>query len=87
MEDILGNWSGTLQDIAKGAVSGFTDYKFRQPFELDKLRIQAYSDNGYYREGAPGLVRPPNGGTGLQITSGMLLLAGAAVLAVVLLKD
>lgn len=75
------DWSTWFQNVAGGVVGAAADAKFRQPYEIQKLQLQQLGQLGYYAEGQPV--------TGQQsgINPAWLLIGGAVVLAVVLLKD
>lgn len=78
------NWADWFQGVAGNVLGQAASAKYQKPYDIQSLRLQQLGANGYYTEGAPGMYRP---NTGLGISPGILLLAGAAVLAVVLLKD
>lgn len=76
------SWEGWIQDVGKTVVSGYASANWTQPFELEKLKLQAQAQNGgFYTEGQP--VSTQRGG----ISPMILLLAGAAIVAIVMLKD
>lgn len=82
--DTGGNsWSEWFQNIAGNVINKATDANYVRPYDVQALRLQQLGNGGYYTEGMLG-ARPGNG-TG--ITPGVLLLAGAALVAVMLLKD
>lgn len=72
------------QDVAGSVINKATDAAYVQPYELSRLRLQALGDDGYYTEGQRGATQAPKAGF---TVSPQLMLIGAAVLAVVLLKD
>lgn len=76
------NWADWFQGVAGGIIGKAADAKYVRPYDVASLRLQQLGPNGYYTEGAAG-VRVANGG----FPTGLLLLAGAAVVAVMLLKD
>lgn len=76
-------WGEWLQQQAGALVGAWADKEYRQPYELERLRLQAYGDIGYYEEGQPGVMRPRQA----AMPAGWLLLAGAALLVVLLVKD
>jgi hypothetical protein len=78
-------WESWFQGVAGKAIGSAVDAKYSQPYEIDKLRIQALGDMGYYNEGQAGTIR--KAGTIAGIPSGTLLLIGGAVLLFVLMKD
>lgn len=76
-EETFQNWGTLLVDRASSA-------KYVQPYEVDKLRLQALGDMGYYTEGQRGTVAQPGG---LNLNGGTLLLLGLGLAAVMMLKD
>ena len=83
-ETLGGGWESWIQKVGTTLADGYVSANYTQPFELQKLRIQAQGQNGgYYAEGMPAPVARPLGG----ISPMILLLAGAAVVALVMLRD
>jgi hypothetical protein len=80
------DWQTTIQSWGSQLVDRWSSAEFVQPYEVDKLRLQALGQAGYYTEGQPGTRVPAQPG-GLTITPTMLLLGGAALLIVMLSKD
>lgn len=80
------SWDSWAQQQGAGLIDKWASATYVQPYEIQKLRIQALGEQGYYAEGQPG-VSATTQGQGFKLTPGVMLLAGAAVLAVVLLKD
>lgn len=80
------DWFTWAQDVAGGVISKAADAKFVQPYEIEKLRLQALGDLGVYTEGQPG-TRQPAQPAGLTINPTTMLLIGGAVLAVMMLRD
>lgn len=78
------SWEETFQNWGTLLVDRATSAKYVQPYEVDKLRLQALGDMGYYAEGQPGTVAQPGG---LNIKGGTLLLLGLGLAAVMMLKD
>lgn len=78
------DWASWFQNIAGSAVGAYgsiTQQQNQNAFELQKAKIQYLGDTGYYTEGQTGRI-------GQGSNTMMLLLIGAAVLAVVMLaKD
>lgn len=79
------SWETWFQNVASGVADKYASATWVQPFELQKMRIQALGETGYYQEGNPS--GPAQNGTIAGISPGVLLLGGAALLAVLLLKD
>lgn len=78
-------WSDWFQQQAGNILGAAAQAKYVQPYEVQKLRLQALGEAGIYEEGQPGTQRPGGGIAG--ISPSMLLIGGAVILAVVLLKD
>lgn len=75
-------WSDSIQNWAGNLIDKWGSAQYVQPYEVQKLQLQALGQSGYYTEGQAG-ARAAAGG----INSSTLLLLGAAVVAVMLLKD
>lgn len=86
MDEQATSWESWIQNVGGGVIDKWATATYQQPYEVQKLRIQALGENGYYSEGQPGTVASAQR-QGFALTPGVMLLAGAAVLAVVLLKD
>lgn len=80
-----GNWADWFQGVAGGLIGKAADAQFVRPYDIASMQFQALGQGGYYREGMPGVMNRPNSNAG--ITPGVLLLAGAAVVVVLLMKD
>lgn len=80
------SWDSWMQQVGGGVIDKWASATYQQPYEIQKMRIQALGEQGYYSEGQPGAVATAQR-AGFQLTPGVMLLAGAAVLAVVLLRD
>lgn len=79
----MADWSDWVQDVSKNVISLAANAKYQQPYEVEKMRLQALSDSGMlYQEGQP--AQYPVQGT---IPANWLVLGGLVILAVVLLKD
>lgn len=79
------DWSTWVQNVSAGLIDKAASAQYVQPYEIQKLQLEALGQTGYYREGQAGTI-PPVGG-GLAISGNTLLLIGAAVLAVMLMRD
>lgn len=79
------SWDSWMQQVGGGVIDKWASATYQQPYEIQKLKIQALGEQGYYSEGQPGATSAQR--QGFALTPGVMLLAGAAVLAVVLLKD
>lgn len=78
------SWESWFQTVAGGVADKYASATWVQPYELDKLKIMARGETSFYNEGQP---TGPQSGTIAGINPGVLLLVGAAVVAVLLLKD
>lgn len=79
----MDDWSTWAQDVSAKLIGQWGNAEFVQPYEVQKLQMQALGQLGYFNEGQAGLVANRNG---LTISPGLLLLAGAVML-VVMMKD
>lgn len=79
------DWSEWFQQQAGNVLGAATQARYVQPYEVQKLRLQALGEAGIYEEGQAGTMRQSGGIAG--ISPSMLLIGGAVILAVVLLKD
>lgn len=77
------SWAGWFQDVAGSVISKAADAQYVRPYDIKELQLQALGDSGYYREGMAGTTKASSA----TITPTMLLLAGAALVAVLMLKD
>lgn len=84
MDETGNSWETWIQGVGSKLIGSAADAKFSQPYEIQKLRLQALGDMGYYTEGQAGMIRP---GTVGGISSGTLLLIGGALLVFMLMKD
>lgn len=81
MED----WTSTIQSWGGKLLDAGIQSRVSQPYELNKLRLEALGQNGYYTEGTAGALKRP--GTIAGMPSSTVLLLGGAVLLFVLMKD
>lgn len=77
-QEVAQEWGGKVLDAA-------IDYKVTQPYEVQKLQLQALGDFGYYLEGQPGTVQRANAAP-VQVPTSLLVIGGI-VLLFVILKD
>jgi hypothetical protein len=77
------DWSTWVQGVSGGLIDKWGSAQFVQPYEVQKLQMQALGQLGYFNEGQAGLVANRNG---LQISPGLLMIGGI-VLLVVMMKD
>ncbi len=78
------SWESWIQGVGSKIIGSAADAKYSQPYEIQRLRLQALGDMGYYSEGQPGMIRPGMVG---GMSSGTLLLIGGAVLVFMLMRD
>lgn len=78
------SWEAWAQNIGGNLLQGYANTKFNQPYELQKMQLQAYGNGAY---GLPYIQGQPNGSATLGIPTGWLLIGGALVLAVVMIKS
>jgi len=78
------SWEQVAQDWGGKMVDAAIALKVTQPYEIDKLRLQALGQGGYYSEGQPGVNN--NASAPLVVPSGLVILGVVAVLFFVL-KD
>lgn len=86
MDETGNSWDSWIQQVGGGVIDKWASATYQQPYEIQKMRIQALGEQGYYSEGQPGAGAAAKA-QGFTLSPGILLLAGAAVLAVVMLKD
>lgn len=81
-------WEQWFQDVSASVINKASDAKFVQPYEIDKLRLQALGELGLYQEGQPGtgtvIARPGLFGLSQQAT---VLLIGGGLLAFLMTRD
>lgn len=78
-------WEEWFQNVAGSVIKDASQAKFTQPYEIQKLRLQALGDLGLYTEGVPQPAVAP-GMFGMS-QGALVLLALGAVVAVFALKD
>lgn len=78
------SWSSWFQGVASGVVDKAAQAAYVRPYDIAELEIKALGQQGYYTEGKAGTQPTATSG---GITPTMLMLGGAALLAVFLLKD
>lgn len=76
------DWSTWVQGVSGDLIGAAVDAKYRQPYEIQKLQLQALGDGGYYTEGQAG-TRNATAAAGINP---MWLLLGGVVL-VAMLQD
>lgn len=80
--DEVSPWGDWFRGVLGGVVDKAASAQWTQPYDIQRLQLQALGQNGFYTEGQR---------TAAQQAAAMnpttLLLVGAAVVAVLLLKD
>lgn len=80
------SWEQWFQDVGSSVINKAAEAKFVQPYEIDKLRLQALGELGIYSEGQP--QQPARGGGLFGLSEGgTLLLIGAGLVAVMMAGD
>lgn len=74
------DWASWFQNVAGSVIGKAADAQYVKPYDVQSLRLQQLGAGGYYVEGRPGAI---NSG----MPTGLLLLAGVALVAVLILKD
>lgn len=77
-------WENWFQNVAGSVIDKAATAKYVQPYEIDRLRLQALGDLGYYTEGQPGAQAPQQQNNTQQ---SWLVLGGLVLVAVLVLKD
>lgn len=78
------DWGKWLQNVGGDVIKSYASSKYEQPYEIQKMRIQVQgADGGMYDEGAA----MPRPGTVAGLPSSVLLIGGAVVLALVLMRN
>jgi hypothetical protein len=78
-------WESWIQGVAGNVIGKAADAQYSNDYELQRLRLQALGQMGYYQEGQPGVIRTT--GTVAGFPTSTLLLIGGAVLVFMMLKD
>lgn len=79
------SWAGWFQNVAGAVASKAADAAYVRPYDIAELEIKALGSQGYYTEGQAGTRATASGMGG--ISPGLLLLGGAALVAVLILRD
>ena len=80
----MASWEEWVQDVGGSVINAAADAKFTQPYQIQRLQMEALGEGGYYTEGQAG-VKSRAGAISIEPTT--LLLIGAAVVALLMLKD
>lgn len=79
----MDGWESWAQQVGAEYLKARTTAQYQQPYEIQKLKLQAYGPYGdLYQEGQPGIQGAAMGGIPMT-----WLLIGAVIVAVVALKD
>lgn len=68
------DWGAWLQNVGGGLIGAWSQATYQQPYEIQKLKIQALGDKGYYLEGKPAFAAAPGGISPVVLIGGGLLL-------------
>ena len=80
----MGDWQEWFQDVAGSVVKSAANAKYNQPYEIQKLQLQALGANGLvYPEGQPATVASA---PVFNMTT-MLIIGGVVLAAALLLRD
>lgn len=79
-----GGWESWFQNVAGSVINKAADAQYSQDYELQRLRLQALGETGFYTEGQTGTVRTAKV-AGISPTT--LLLIGGAVVLFMFMKD
>lgn len=80
------DWGTWVQQQAGGLLDAYT-YKKQTEAYTEAMRLQALGETGYYVEGQRGNVAPVSGQSVGGIPTQYLLIGGALLVAVLLVKD
>lgn len=75
-------WEEWFQDVGKTVITQAADAKFKQPYEIERLRLEALGELGTYTEGQ---AQQPQA-SGIK-NSTMLLIGGVVLLLVMMSQD
>lgn len=75
------DWGKWFQDVGGGLIGAWSQATYQQPYEIQKLKIQALGEKGYYLEGKPSYTAAPGG------ISPMVLIGGGLLLVVLVLSN
>ncbi|MGA8787245.1 MAG: hypothetical protein WB542_18115 [Polaromonas sp.] len=73
------SWETWIQNIGGQVIGAATAAQYTQPYDIQRMKIQALGQQGYYTEGKPGIQQAPSG------ISPVMIIGGAMLLMVVLL--
>lgn len=79
------DWSEWAQNVGGNLLNKAAEAKWVQPYETEKMRLQALGQAGYYTEGQRAPTAPAKPGVVAGISNQTLMLIGAGVVAVLLL--
>jgi len=81
------DWQTTIQDWGGTLIDRWSAAEWVQPYEVQRLHLQALGTAGMYQEGQPNMTRTGAQNQGLTITPNMLLLAGAVAIVLLIMRD
>jgi hypothetical protein len=77
------DWGDWAQQVSGSLINKYADNQWVQPYELQRMQLQALGQMGYYQEGQASIGINRNG---LNISPTLLLL-GAVVMVVMMTRD
>lgn len=80
------SWEEFLQDAGKTIINKWSDQQYTQDYELQRLRLQALGQTGYYNEGQPGVGQLTAPATLASMKTALLIGGGVLVLVLLLRK-
>ncbi len=82
------DWSTWIQDVGGSVIKTAAQAQYQSPYDVQKLQIQALGEKGYYIEGKTGAIAPATAAQSIGgIPVAYLMIGGAALLAIVLMKS
>lgn len=79
-------WGDWFQGVAGSVIDRAAQAKYVQPYEIDKMRLQALGDMGYYTEGVP-VTGAQQGTAVVGISPPMIMMMAAGLVLVMMMKD
>lgn len=81
------DWQTTIQDWGGTLIDRWSAAEWVQPYEVQRLHLQALGTAGMYQEGQPNMRHTGGANRGLTITPDFLLLGGAVAIVFLLMRD
>lgn len=81
------DWQSFIQGVAGTYANARIDAKYRQPYDIQKLRLAALGEAGYYEEGQPGVSQVAPKPLIPGVSNTVLLLGVVAVVVVLMVND